>query len=155
MGDIFGSLYCSLFENLFGLDLADYLWGLSSPYQTTNMYLGIGLTMTGISLVMVVLYYYIINPAHPRWSSWFGWLVYLVINAVINFFVGWQWTLNHYYAGKMVAPDATTGMEVALNIEPSDCVAFGVANMLLSILFFFVLSMLLKWKSTNNLHSPF
>ena len=30
MGEFFGSIYC-WFEEFFGLDLANYLWGESSP----------------------------------------------------------------------------------------------------------------------------
>ena len=44
MGELFGSIYCWL-EDFFGLELADYLWGQSSPEQQSNMYIGIGLSM--------------------------------------------------------------------------------------------------------------
>lgn len=64
------------------------------------MFIGIGLTMLVISLIVAVCYYYIIN--HPRLSNWWGWLIFLGINAVINFVVGWQWVLKDYYAGLMV-----------------------------------------------------
>lgn len=39
MGQFFGSIYC-LFEDLFGLDLANYLWGLASPESQTNAFIG-------------------------------------------------------------------------------------------------------------------
>ena len=41
MGEFFGSIYC-LFEDVFGLELANYLWGNVSPDQQTNMYVPIG-----------------------------------------------------------------------------------------------------------------
>ena len=44
MGEFFGSVYC-LFEDVFGLELANYLWGNLSPDQQTNMYVPIGFTM--------------------------------------------------------------------------------------------------------------
>ena len=56
MDNLFGSIYC-WFESLFGLTLADYLWGLSSPLSTTNQFISVGLWMFGISLVIVLLYY--------------------------------------------------------------------------------------------------
>ena len=55
MGEFFGSLYCSLFEDFFGLPLADYLWGTSGSTQVSNMFIGIGLSMIGISLCYSVL----------------------------------------------------------------------------------------------------
>lgn len=64
------------------------------------MFIGIGLTMLVITLLVAVCYYYIIN--HPRLNNWWGWLIFLGINAVINFVVGWQWVLKDYYAGLMV-----------------------------------------------------
>ena len=58
MGEFFGSVYC-LFEDVFGLELANYLWGNVSPDQQTNMYVPIGFTMLVVSLLACLLYYYI------------------------------------------------------------------------------------------------
>lgn len=49
MGEFFGSIYC-WFEDVFGLELANYLWGNVSPDQQTNMYVPIGFTMLFVSL---------------------------------------------------------------------------------------------------------
>ena len=58
MGEIFGSLYCFLFEDFFGLPLADYLWGTSgAEQQVSNMFIGIGLSMLSISVFLCVCYY--------------------------------------------------------------------------------------------------
>ena len=35
MGEFFGSIYC-WFEEFFGLDLANYLWGESAPQQNKH-----------------------------------------------------------------------------------------------------------------------
>lgn len=37
MGELFGSIYC-WFEEFFGIELANYLWGQSSPLSQTNSY---------------------------------------------------------------------------------------------------------------------
>ena len=74
MDQLFGKMYCPLFEDFFGLELADYMWGLSSPEQQTVMFIGIGLWMLGISFSMAVLFYYIIN--HPRLCNWWGWGIF-------------------------------------------------------------------------------
>ena len=84
MSEFFGSIYCWL-EDFFGIELAENLWGESSPEQLRNMFIGIGLTMLVISLVVAVCYYYVIN--HPRLNNWWGWLIFLGVNAAINFVV--------------------------------------------------------------------
>ncbi len=152
MGEFFGNIYCWL-EDFFGLELANYLWGQTALEQLSNMYIGIGLTMLLISLAIVVCFYYVIN--HPRFNNWWGWLIFLGINAVVNFFVGWQWVLKDYYDGKMVALEKTTGKVVDLSIFPSDILAFGVTNMIDSIIAFVVISYIIKWWSTNCSRAPF
>ncbi len=152
MGNFFGSIYCWL-EDFFGLELADYLWGITSPYQQSNMFIGIGLSMVCISFLIVVLYYYVID--HPRLSNWWGWLIFLGINGVVNFVVGWQWVLKDYYDGLMVTKSATTGKMVDLAINPSDIIAFGVTNMIDAILAYIIFSYIIKWWSTNAAHAPF
>ena len=152
MGEFFGSIYCWL-EDFFGLELADYLWGQSSPEQDSNMYIGIGLSMLCISFLMVVIYYYVVN--HPRLNNWWGWLIFAGVNAAINFVVGWQWVLKDYYDGLMVAKSATTGKMEDLHIYESDILAFGVTNMIDAILAFLIFSYIIKWWSSNCSRAPF
>jgi len=152
MGEFFGSIYCWL-EDFFGTELADYLWGEASMYQTSNMFIGIGLSMLCISFFIVVCYYYIIN--HPRLNNWWGWLIFLGVNAVLNFIVGWQWVLKDYYAGLMVKKHPATGEIVDLPIYSDDILAFGVTNMIDGILAFIILSYIIKWWSTNCSRAPF
>lgn len=151
MGDFFGSIYC-IFEDFFGLELANYLWGEASPDSPTNSFIGIGMWMLGISLAMTLIYYYVID--HPKLANWWGWDIFLIINAIINFIVGWQIVLKDYYEGLMVTNDITTGMKVPLNISESEILCFGVSNMLLSIAAFIVFSFIVKWWSRNCSHSP-
>lgn len=153
MGHFLGSIYCWFFEEFYGLPLADYLWGISSPYQTGNMYFGIGLSMMAISLVVTMIFYYIIN--HPKLNNWWGWGIFLFFNAVVNFFVGWQWVLKDYYAGKLVTINPETNLEEALPIQETDLLCFGVSNMLLSIIFFFIISLIIKWWSSSCPKAPF
>jgi hypothetical protein len=152
MGEFFGSIYCWL-EDFFGLPLADYLWGTSSPEQMSNMFIGIGLSMLSISLFTCLCYYYIVN--HPRLNNWWGWLIFAVTNALINFIVGWQWVLKDYYNGLMVKVDPATGKIVDLPIYPSDMMVFGVTNMINAIIAFVVFSYIVKWWSTNCSRAPF
>lgn len=154
MGQFFGSLYCLFgLDQFYGLDLANYLWGLTSSIVTNNQYIGIGLTMLSITLAMVLIYYYVLNQ--PRLSKWWGWGIFLVLNSIINFIVGWQWVLSDYYAGKMVYIDPATNLVTALPIYESNILCFGVVNMLLSIISFFIFSIIFKWWSRNCSTSPF
>lgn len=152
MGNLFGSIYCWL-EDFFGLELANYLWGISSPFQQGNMFIGIGLSMLGISLLIAVCYYYVVN--HPRLNNWWGWLIFLGVNAIINFVVGWQWVLKDYYDGLMVKKSLTNDEMVDLSISYGDILAFGVANMIVAIFAFLLISYIIKWWSTNCSRAPF
>ncbi len=151
MGDFFGSIYC-WFEDFFGLDLADYIWGNSSPLSDHNSFIGIGFTMFSISLLMVLIYYYVVN--HPLLNNWWGWGIFLVINAIINFIAGWQWVLKDYYDGKMVTIDPSTNLQIPLNIGESEIIYFGISNMILSIIAFVFFSFILKWWSRSCSSAP-
>jgi len=152
MGQFFGSMYC-WFEDFFGIELANYLWGQAAPEQQTNMFIGIGLSMLGLSLFMMVLFYYIIN--HPKMANWWSWLVFFAINGILNFVIGWQWVLSDFYEGLMVSFDTATNQTVPLNINEDDILCFGVSNMLLSMVAFTLFSYLFKWWSTNVSKAPF
>lgn len=152
MGQFFGSIYC-WFEDFFGLELANYLWGLSSPLSETNSFIGIGLSMVLISLGMVVIYYYVLD--HSSLCNWWGWSIFLGVNALINFIVGWQLVLRDYYDGKMITVDPATGADVPLNIGPTEILSFGVSNMILSILTFVIFTFIIKWWSKNCSAAPF
>lgn len=152
MGEFFGSIYC-IFEDFFGLELAEYLWGTASPLSSKNSYIGIGLWMLGISFGICLLYYILID--HPKLSKWWGWLIFFGINTIINFLVGWQLVLQDYYDGKMVTIDPATNLQVSLNIGTSEILCFGVSNMLLSMVVCFIFSLILKFFSRNCRTSPF
>ena len=152
MGEFFGSIYC-WFEEFFGIELANYLWGESSLLSQTNSFIGIGWSMFGISFAMGLIYYYVIN--HPHLNHWWGWIIFLVINGIINFIVGWQWVLKDYYDGKMITIDPATNLQMPLNIGESEIIYFGVSNMFISVIAFIVFSFILKWWSTNCSRAPF
>lgn len=152
MGNFFGSIYC-IFEDFFGIELANYLWGIASPDSTSNSFIGIGLWMSVISLAMVLLYYYGVN--HPKLCNWWGWGLFLIINATLNFFVGWQMVLRDYYEGLMIKINPATNDTEPLAIHTSDILCFGVSNMILSIFAFIIFSFIFKWWSSNCSRAPF
>lgn len=151
MGNLFGSIYCWL-EEFFGIELANYLWGVYSSNQV-NLFIGIGFAMIGISLFMVIAYYYLID--HPRLCNWWGWGIFLTINAVVNFIVGWQYVLTDFYNGLMVKIDPVTNAQISIDISSTELLAFGATNMINSIIAFFVITFIIKWWSTNCSRAPF
>lgn len=152
MSNFFGSIY-GLFQDFYGLELSSYLWGVASPLSTSNSYIAIGLTTLGISLVMVLLFYYIVDK--PRLNNWWGWMIFMSANAVINFIVAYQWVIRDFYANKMIAFNPATGIVVPLNIGTQEITCFGLSNMILSVVPFFLLSMICKWRSLNCPNAPF
>ena len=152
MGEFFGSIYCIMGSSDAG-NKPNYLWGESSLLSQTNSFIGIGWSMFGISFAMVLIYYYVIN--HPQLNHWWGWIIFLVINGIINFIVGWQWVLKDYYDGKMITIDPATNLQMPLNIGESEIIYFGVSNMFISVIAFIVFSFILKWWSTNCSRAPF
>lgn len=152
MDELFGSMYCWL-EDFFGIELANYLWGGYSPKQDGNMFIGIGLCMLGISFIVAIVFYYVVN--HPRLNNWRGWLIFLGANAIINFIVGWQRVQWDFDDGMMIKTIVSTGASEKLNIYESDILAFGVTNMIVATIAFVVISYMVKWWSTNCSHAPF
>ena len=151
MGQLFGSIYC-WFENLFGIELANYLWGQSSPEQTGNSFIGIGLITIVISLIIAVLFYFIF--CRREWNNFWAWLIAAGVNAVINLIIGWQWVLYDLNAGKMYKLNEA-GEKIQLMVDGGNCWQFGFANLFISILFFVIISLILKWKSPDCEHAPF
>lgn len=147
MGDFFGSIYC-IFEDFFGLDLANYMWGQSSPNMTNNEFIPIGLVTMLLALAFVLAFYYVINK--PSWNHWWCWLLTMLTDGIIGFIVGWQWLLNDSYGGKMVDASGND-----LQISDADIVYFGVTNLVISMVVFFIFSMIFKWWSNNVARAPF
>lgn len=150
MGQFFGSIFC-WFEEFFGLNLADYLWGVYSS-NGENLFIGLGFWMFGISLLMVLTFYYIIDK--PKLNNWWGWLIFLCINAGFNFIVGWQSVLSDKLEGLMTQQSSITGQEIPLDISDAQIAKFGVSDMLLSIIVFILFSFIFKWWSTNCSDAP-
>lgn len=146
MGDFFGSLYC-IFEDFFGLDLANYLWGGYSPEQTSNLYIGIGIYCIVISTIVFILYYLLID--NPRWARKGVFFLVVGINTIINFLLATWWCKRFLYAGKMIDADGNS-----LSIDASNCYAFGVTNAILAIAVFIIITFLFKGFSKNTWHIP-
>lgn len=157
MEEILGNIYC-WFESIFGLNLADHLWGFDgADYTKSMLYNTIGVIAIVISLAMVLIYYYVIN--HPRFQKWWNWLIVLLFNSTINLFIGYAWCindLNNGYIADTLCYLRDENVEiVGYLITAGDCWGFGIANFIVSAIFFIIFSFSLKWWSSNAKYSPF
>lgn len=157
MENLLGNMYC-WFESFFGQNLGEHLWGFDGEtYSLSNKFNTIGLIALCITLVIVLLYYYIIN--HPRFNKWWSWAIMLIANGVINLFVGYAIAIADYQEGNIADVLMYTRDEnkeiIDTLISAGDCWGVGIANFFISSIFFVVLTLTLKWWSRNAKYSPF
>lgn len=159
MENILGNIYC-LFESLFGTDLRDHLWGYicgDGSFGNSNIFNQIGGIMILLSLILAVVYYYVIN--HPRFYKWWSWLIVLIVNCILNFVIAAYWTItdltNGHIGDCLVYLRNDKGEIVQHLITNSNCYGFAASNAIISVFFFFVWSMSIKWKSSSAKYSPF
>ena len=153
MGNFFANIYY-LFVGLFGQHLSDYLWGYdcqTSGFGPNVVYLPIGLTMTAITIVSCVIFYFVIN--HPRFNKWWHWTIYLLFVALINWVIAGIWVKYHLDNG--LIPDCLRFTEGIENISAYHCWMFGLANGIISAVLFFLTSIVIKRWSRNCRHTPF
>lgn len=131
MNQFFSSLYCNLFEDLFGQDLAMYLNKQIVFLQQGNMFVSTAFMMMCVSLFITVTYYYIID--HPKLADFSGWFMFMCICVVANYLTGWLWVRD---------------------IGLGSSLGFGITNGILSIPAFIIMSFLSKWYSHNCLRTP-
>ena len=158
MENILGQIY-SWFQSFYGQDLSYFLWGYdpsTEGFTNPNIYNLVGFITLIISLILVIVFYYIIN--HPR-SKWWGWLITLGINGVIALFIGYGFVRSKYTNGYihdalMYQRDADNNI-LSILIGDANCWGFGIANMFVAIISFIILSFMLKWWSSGAKHVPF
>lgn len=158
-GQIFGDLYTGLgLEDIYGVDLANYLWGNTSSVDTSNQFITIGFITFSIAFIVTVFYYYFLGGLlhKPSLGSKFSWFVALLVNSALSFLLGWQYTLADYYANRMVYVGVNRQTFPLPNIGEGSCLAFGLANAIsVAVLFFLILTFILKWGSRDFRHIPF
>lgn len=146
-----------LFASFFGGDMADYLSGYVCPseesdggYFGTNHFIMYGFIGLGIALVVMILYYYVINSV--KFDTWRSWLLMLLAVGVSNFFIGAVMTLDDLNAGEIgeCLINGSNGGIYAYN-----CWLFGLTNFFVSAIFFIIFSIGFKWWSRNCRYSPF
>ena len=157
--EFIGRIYC-FFESLFGQQLGEYLWGYNcetGDYTNPALFSRIALWTLSISLVIGVLYYYIINSS--RFHRWWSWLNMLFSNSLLCFFFAYWWIIedfkNNLIGDCLLYQRDEAGTIIESYITDSSFWGFSLANAIISLFLFFMLSMLLKWRSVNCRKSPF
>lgn len=100
-------------------------------------YIKIGGTCIVVSLVMVMIFYKLID--NPSFRQWYHWATILAVNFVINFMIGF---LIPYLDSKIIS----------LFI---DVFKYALLNSFFSIVCFFILSLIVKRFSKNCQTTPF
>ena len=153
MEDILRNIY-DWFESLYGSEMDYYLLGWdcsSNAYSNATLFNVIGLVALGLSALAAVVYYFIINSA--RLVSWWQWLIVLLINGAVNMVIGISWLSADLESGKI--PDCLVFKDGSPMIDSGNCFGFGLANLIVSAMFFFVISVIVKRFSSNCRNTPF
>lgn len=155
LGNIYGWLdffYCrNLLEHLWGWDMSTQAYTKELCYNT------IGLYTLLTTAVVVIIYYYFID--HPRFCKWWSWTIMAVFNSVMCLLLGYYCTYTDYNLG-VISDDLmyvrdNQGQVVSQLIYEADCWGFGISNMIVAFIFFFILSLIFKRWSIAAKHSPF
>lgn len=161
MENILGTIY-GWFKSFYNQELDYFLWGWNpntpdNPYSNTNFYNHIGLITLVISVLLVILFYYIVN--HPRFCKWWSWLLTMLSNGIIALLIGFGIVYNQWQAGNipadLLAIYDENGQVVTWLITSTTCWGFGIANMFVAMIAFVLFSFMLKWWSSSAKHVPF
>ena len=144
--DFLGDLYDLIFGWLYSLDMADYLAGVSDTEASSLRYPGLWLAAFVFPLIVTLLFYKLVDS--PKTNRWWIWLLV----GIGNSFLVWAWTAWGYFGELNDGLMPTKGSESAI----SDVDIWGLASaQWILAFFFFVLSLCVKFISTNNCFTPF
>jgi hypothetical protein len=108
---------------------------------------------------------------HVSFSRWYHWLLTMVIVSVLSGVIGWGIAYGQmakmpeyalYGVDQCVADDADGSCNSLVAIEGADpiihnsnFVMFGLANVIISFVLFFILTFVVRWFSTQCRLTPF
>lgn len=128
MDTLFSTIY--FYTNcLYGQELDNYL------YDTVPGYIHVGLAMVVLSVITTILFYYMLKPVRHQMGIWFG---CLSLNALLNMAVALWYTNTPLINNEIDESETWTTL---------DTFGFGIANIIWSVIFVVVFSLLFKWWS--------
>lgn len=121
----------------------------------------VGIISIVLTLLVAVFYYKIYD--HPKFKSWWSWLITLSVAAMINFAVGIgmaYWRVNDVNASEeacelILGDEYEDDVYLGDFMSSADYCGFGMDNVLFSSLFFVVFSLPLMFMGKNTKYSPF
>lgn len=137
MNDLFANVYEFLCD--FG-DFSDLMY-------YNDLYIPIGICMFLIPIVLLTVYYYVLNSV--KFNKWWHWLLLVVIICAINFGIAFGISyrnISDIYMDQNTLPSYPLG---------TYSFSFSMINVLWSFVVSFVWSMIIKWGSSNCKRTPF
>lgn len=135
-----------LLSDLYGDELHDFLLGVNGT-NDANLFNVMFIVLVIISMGLIPCFYYKLWD-RATWSSTGKWLLMLLVNAIIVFFVNVVWV--HYLGDMMVDED---GEELTIGL--TNVIGFGFASAIIATVTFFFASLGWKTLSTNCPSTPF
>ncbi len=135
-----GTIY-DLMLSLFGMDLAEHMWGWWEPdgnFTKQNLFNLVGIMLIGTSLFFVLSFYFVIN--HPRFNRWYHWILLAILTFFCNLFIGFSIPYADL-VNQNISPDLT--------FTYTNCLGFGLVNAFYSLILFIILSFIFRWWSKN------
>ncbi|MBR0175862.1 MAG: hypothetical protein IJQ11_00330 [Bacteroidales bacterium] len=149
-----------LFSSIYGGNLAEFLSGYDcaqDDWVNQNLFIPLGLVAIGVALLVFVVYYYIVNSA--KLNKWWHWALVMLFVGAINLFIGYEWVSPlHPQIGDCLRYYVTDEGQLDQSIEVitnGSFWLFGLANAIVSSLFFILFSVAFKWWSSNCRRTPF
>jgi hypothetical protein len=136
------------FATIYELGSLFYLGDFSEDLYDHNLYMSVGIVMLVSSLAGMLIYYYAIDSTRWGWDKWYKWLLFVVIVGIINVVYAY-WTV----LSKLEAVYAEVGEGIPFT--DVDFFNFSTVDFLWTLIFCFVFSLLVKWKSVNCRKTPF
>jgi hypothetical protein len=136
MNDFFAALY----EGFHPLNLF-YIQDFSNEMYDSGAYVTIGVIMIFSSLILMTLYYYLLSSYGNLYKRLF-WFIWLLIIAIINFAVAYYYSIVELE-------------NLQLNYGFTEHFNFSIVNVLWTVIFSFLFSLILKFKSIQGSRTPF
>jgi len=146
MKDFFADWIYEWLISLYGGDLAQHLYGMNCEnVEGDGLYVKVGIMLFLLTPVFVIAYYYkFVHPGNNRFYQL--WLRLLLLNAVIHFFVGFGLAYKDLTANAIC-------QNFIVNVD--NTVFFGIANAINAIILFIIISLIIRWWSTDGRLTPY
>ena len=116
-----------------------YIRNFSADMHAADAYPAIGMSMILSALIMEFIYYYVLSN-YRNWYKTRNWVLWLLIICLLNFLIA-------FLGSKSAVGE--NGYHFFYYMR------FGLVNVLWAVIFSFIFSILMKFKSTTASRTPF